>query len=239
MSKKHYFITVDTETTQAGKVADFAAVITDRKGNIMAQCSVLIDGVFNSPTDKLFSVLKNDGSAFSPDRLESRYNAYFDQLANGQRMLASVPAVNRWLYKAILQYDPILTAYNIAFDLDKCLKTGIDLSGFTNKFCLWYRAASHWGKTREYRKFILDNHLFNPPTQHGNMSYKTNAEIMAAFVQGGEVITEPHLALEDVLYFELPILNRLIQLYSVKKLIEPTTAYNWQNYQVKNNYHVK
>lgn len=238
MAKKRYFITIDTETTQSGKVADFAAVVSDRKGNIVTQCAVLVNGVFNNPDDKLFSARREDGSIFAPSKLEQRYKEYFQQLESGQRMLASVPAINRWLYRAIMQYDPILTAYNLAFDRDKCMKTGIDLTGFSEQFCLWYKAANHWGKTREYRNFILSNHLFNAPTDKGNMTYKTNAEVMSAFVQGGEYVKEPHTALEDILYFELPILNRLIKLYSVKKLVEPPPAYDWKNYQVNQNYGV-
>jgi hypothetical protein len=33
MAKKEYFLTVDVESTMDGKVADFAAVISDRKGD--------------------------------------------------------------------------------------------------------------------------------------------------------------------------------------------------------------
>ena len=34
MAKRDYFLIVDTETTQTDMVADFGAIICDRKGNI-------------------------------------------------------------------------------------------------------------------------------------------------------------------------------------------------------------
>ena len=46
MSKKQYFLIVDTETTQNNLVADFGAVIVDRKGKIITQCAVMVDGIF-------------------------------------------------------------------------------------------------------------------------------------------------------------------------------------------------
>ena len=47
MSKKHYYLIVDTETTMDEKVADFGAVIIDRKGNIQAQAGILLNGIYN------------------------------------------------------------------------------------------------------------------------------------------------------------------------------------------------
>jgi hypothetical protein len=232
---KKYIITIDTETTMSGKTADFAAVVSDLNGVVVTQCAVLIGGVYDNPDDLLFHNRDID-SVFNKSRLEQRYADYSNMLNTGQRMLASVNAVNRWLMQSVIKYNPVLTAYNLNFDVGKCLNTGIDLSIFNHKFCLWYASTNHWAETKKYRKFILEHHLFNPPTKLRNMCYKTNAEVMASFVCGGMLPDEPHTALEDILGYELPILNRLLQVKSLAKLLDPLPAYNWQAYQVRKHF---
>jgi hypothetical protein len=155
-------------------------------------------------------------------------------LADGRRMLASVAAINKWLARAQQQFNPVLTAYNLAFDASKCDNSGIDLALFQRKFCLWHHSANKWAKTKAYRQFILDSHCFNKPTKHGNMTYHTNAEIMARFVLNNPTLEdEPHTALEDARDYELPILQALIKNISTKQLLETVAGYNWRDYQVK------
>ena len=158
---KQYFITIDTETTQDQKVADFAAVISDRQGRIFAQCAVLVNGIF---TDAENHPLFFDSSA-KPDALWSRagadrrYEHYKTMVRDGSRMIASVSAINRWLERARGEFDPILTAYNLAFDVDKMEKTGIDSTIFSRRFCLWQTAAKKWGHTKDYKNFVLEKTL--------------------------------------------------------------------------------
>ena len=241
MAKKQFFLIIDTETTQDQMVADFAAVICDRKGRIHNQCAVLIDGVF---TDYEKHPLFFDSSA-SPDTIWSRsgadrrYATYENMVAEGSRMIASVTAVNRWLERARGKYNPALTAYNLAFDTNKMENTGIDSTIFSQRFCLWHAAAGKWARSKKYRQFILDNHGFNAPTKMGNMTYKTNAEIMTRFVLGQpDLENEPHTALEDIIGYELPILQKLVSLDSLEKIIANSSAYNWRDFQVKNNFKV-
>ena len=239
--KKDYFLTIDTETTQDGKVADFAAVISDRKGKVYATCAVLVNGIFTDMENHpLFHIFGDAGDIWSKAGLPARYNRYNAMVEGGQRMVASVSAINVWLTKALLEYKPYLTAYNLAFDLDKCANTGIDLTGFADRqFCLWHSAATKWASTKSYRVFIAENHCFNKPTKLGNMSYQTNAEVMARFVLGNpELEDEPHTALEDVLYYELPILNRLVQTSKKKEWLNPT-PFNWRKFQVKDHFTAK
>ena len=236
MAKKQYFITVDTETTISGKVADFAAVVTDRGGNIITQCAVLVAGVYNDrEKDPLFYDTTSGATLWSKNNLTARYSAYDCMIESGIRMLASPSAINKWLQKANDLYDPTLTAYNLPFDLGKCTNTGIDLSIFKNRFCLWAVACAVYAKTKPYLHFILDTHAFNPPTGKGNMTFKTNAEVMTRFITNQpDLEDEPHTALEDVLYYELEILNRIVKRFSTKKILEISTTYNWREFQVKN-----
>jgi hypothetical protein len=234
---KSYFILIDTETTLTGRVADFAAVICDRKGNVVNQCAVLVDGIY---TDRKFHPLfySVDGKAgWTKESLGKRYAAYENMLAQGSRMVARVPAINAWLAKAFQTYKPILTAYNLSFDLEKCLNTVIDLSMFERRFCLWFACVEAYADRKKYRKMCLDLHAFNAPTKYGNMSYKTNAETMARFCTGrNELENEPHTALEDILYYELPCLQKLCKGFSNRWMLENAKAFDWRKVQVRDNF---
>lgn len=238
MAKKDYFLIVDTETTQDSLVADFGAVIVDRKGRIQTQCAVLVHGVYTNEQDHpLFHIFGDSGDIWSRAGLPKRYERYNSMLTNGTRQLASVAAINIWLAKARATYNPYCTAYNLSFDADKCAKTGIDLAQFADRqFCLWHAAFTKWANTKAYKNFALSQHAFNAPTRHGNMSFKTNAEVMARFVTGNpQLEDEPHTALEDVLYYELPILLKLVATTKKQQWLNPT-PFNWRDVQVKDNF---
>lgn len=241
MAKKQFFCIIDTETTQDALVADFAAVICDRKGKIYAQCAVLVNGIFTEQENHpLFWQHGDKNDVFSKASLPRRYERYNNMVKDGQRMIASTGAINRWIAKAVGQYDPILTAYNLAFDMDKCKNTGIDLTQFSSNFCLWHSAFTHLANTKNYKNFVLQCHAFNTPTKHGNMSFKTNAEVMTRFVLGQpDLEDEPHTALEDIVYYELPILKHLLTSKSVKKVTQDLTPFNWREVQVSQHFKAK
>lgn len=233
MAKQHTFLIIDTETTQNGKVADFGAIVTNRKGEILATCGVLVREFYLDRENSPLFHSKDADPLWGIANLPKRYAAYDAMLTDGRRMLASVAAVNRWLSKVNAKYSPIATAYNRAFDWDKMDKSGIDCHMFERTFCLWHAAANKWAKTKAYRQFVLETVAFNTPTAHGNMSYHTNAEVMARFVLGNPAMPdEPHTALEDARDYELPILHKLVNTVPVKSLFD-VPAYNWREYQVK------
>ena len=229
MAKKQFFLIVDTETTNDDCVYDFGAVVCDSKGVIFASCAVILaesvdKGLFVDPTAK---------GIWSKAYAVEKKAKYADMLASGSRMLASSNAVNRWLEKANAKYSPKLTAYNIGFDRSKCANSNIDLSIFSDSFCLWHLATEIFAKTKNYRAFVLHNHFFGNRTQFGNMTYKTNAEVMAHFLTGNE-ISEPHTALEDAQFFELPILMACIKKKNWKE--KTGVPYNWRSFQLKDNF---
>ena len=230
MAKKQFFAVLDTETTCVDTVADIGIAIVDRKGVIHNQMAVLIKGQFD--TQDLFH--RNGDEFWTREYALQKKARYVEMLNTGVRMLATVSAVNMWIAKAIGKYDPILTAYNLSFDVTKCNNTAIDLSGFTNRFCLWGAAANTICKTREYRDYVLQNHLFNKPTEHGNMTYKTKAENVAQFLTGSTE-PEPHTAIEDAINFEVPI---LVHMLKNRKWQELTGSYSWNSFQVRDNFKV-
>lgn len=232
MAKKQFFAIIDTETTMNNTVADFAAIIVDRKGIIHNQCAVLVKGHYDK-YELFHDKAAND--IWGYEGLEKRKAAYLNMLNSGSRMLASVAAINKWLQQAIGKYNPELTAYNIAFDSEKCENTGIDLSGFKGKFCLWQAAVGNICNKKPYKQFVLNNHGFNNVTAKGNMTLKTNAEIVAGFISG-DFKEEPHTALEDAKEFELPI---LVELLKKPKWRDNITPYNWREFQVKDHFQAK
>jgi hypothetical protein len=234
MAKKQFYAILDTETTMNDTVADFAIIIVDREGVIHNQCAVMVKdhyGKFELFHDKA----AND--IWGYEGLERRKANYVDMLNSGKRMLASVTAINKWIDQAIGKYGPTLTltAYNLAFDKDKCKKTGIDLTGFANSFCLWQAAVGNICKTKQYKQFALEHHGFNSVTAQGNMTFQTNAEMVCAFIRG-EFVKEPHTALEDAAEFERPILQLILK---KKQWKEKITPYNWREFQVKDNFTAK
>lgn len=232
MAKKEFFLIVDTETTANNTVFDFGAVLCDKKGNIIHSCAVIVkenigDELFFDPTGK---------SLWSKEYANNKKENYFKMIDSGQRMMASVNAVNRWLEKINAKYNPYLTAYNIGFDQSKCANTGIDLTIFNKSFCLWHLACETFAKTKQYKNFILENHYFGNRTQFGNMTYKTNAEVMAHYITGRNN-DEPHTALEDAQFFEMPILLSIVNKKNWKE--KTNKPYNWKAYQLKDNFTAK
>jgi hypothetical protein len=232
MPKKQFFAILDSETTMEDTVADLGIVICDRQGNIHNQMAVLVANHYGN--SELFHDKKaNDIWGYAG--LEKRKAAYINMLESGSRMLASVNAINKWINQAIGKYDPILTAYNLAFDTDKCANTKIDITGFSSKFCLWQAAVGNICNKKDYRNFVLQNHAFKSPTQLGNMCFQTGAEIVAGFVTGN-LKTEPHTALEDARDFELPI---LVEIIKKKNWRDKITPFNWRDFQVKDHFTAK
>lgn len=233
MQMRKYFLIVDTETTQTDKVADFGAVVCNRKGEIVNQAACLVGEFYNDRENHPLFHYSGDDPLWGRARLPLRYAAYDSMVSNGLRGVYSVAGINRWLARVNAEYKPVLTAYNLAFDKGKARNSGIDLDQFSQSFCLWHSAAQKWSHTKAYRQFIIDGHWFKNRTKHGNMSYPTNAEIMAAFVTNNpDMPSEPHTALEDAVDYELPILKRLVETTSPKEYMNPI-GYNWRSYQVK------
>lgn len=239
MGKKKFFVTIDTETTQSGKVADMGIVVSDKQGNIHFESGILIGDFFSDKeAHPLFHIYGDKNDVFSKESLPKRYAAYEQMLQDGRRVLASVNAVNRLLGKIAARYQPVMTAYNLAFDRDKMNNSGIIASElFPQSFCLWHAAANKWAHTRAYKQFILDNHFFGSRTDKGHMGYKTNADVMAKFLLGVGLEDEPHTALEDAKYYEVPILTALVKNSTPKEYMTPP-PYNYRNFVVRDNFRV-
>jgi hypothetical protein len=191
--KKHYYLIVDCETTGDQRVADFGAVVVDRKNNIVASLGVLVDGIFGS--------VDFHWALGNPKLTEAKYRKL---LASGQRAVASVAFINRWLSEVARTFDPVLTAYNIGFDWGKCRNTDIDLGIFSQRFDLMMAARTVIVPTDEYKAVCYQNNWL---TDGGKLSSK--ADHVARFLDS-TLPEEPHTALEDARDYESVILNAII-----------------------------
>jgi len=214
---KHYYLIVDTETTQQNTVADFGAVIVDRAGKIHEQFGVLLHGHFG--TIPLFSSSSLPAEEFfSTQMVHRRRKHYDDMLETGQRSLCSPQLVNLFLARLLGQYDPIVTAYNLSFDFGKCANTGIDLGIFSERFCLMRAAQRSICLLPEYDAFCRDNNHLTPT---GRLS--RSADTVAKFVARdhyNSLADEPHTALEDARDYEAPILGDILKTRTRKQLLE-------------------
>ena len=203
--KKHTYIIVDTETTftrgETDTVADFGAVIVDRQNRIIDSLGVLV----TEESEKDFHFALGNPKA-TKDKYQLLLNA-------GKRSYMTVAEINDWLEMVALKYSPVLTAYNIGFDMAKCRNTGIYLDRFDQRFCLWGAAKSTICLEPEYADWCAQNMAY---TDSGNLS--TKADYVAQYLDP-TLPPEPHTALEDARDYESIILYRIINCPSTRAQI--------------------
>ena len=194
---KHYYLIVDTETTytkdQEETVADFGAVVVDRNGKIYDQLGALV--AEESHKDFHFAL-------GNKKMIQKKYQ---DLVAAGKRTTQSVAQINDWLKMVAEKYNPVLTAYNIGFDMGKCRNTGINLDQFKKRFCLLKLAKSVIVETPEYQAWAIAEDMLTPTL--GKPSAKADA--VAKYLDP-TLPDEPHTALEDARDYEAIILHHCI-----------------------------
>ena len=212
--KKHYYLIVDTETTQRGTVADFGAVVVDRQGAIVDQFGAMVLGHFGKLP--LFSDPNANPEAFwSEQSAQRRAKNYDDMLESGERSISSPALINQWLSAINARYNPALTAYNLAFDFGKCRNTRINLGIFNSRFCLMKSAKRKIGVLADYQQFCFDNNLLTAKLRKPQMT----ADSMAKYICP-DLPDEPHTALEDARDYEAMILAYILRDTTRKQIME-------------------
>lgn len=212
---RHYYLIVDTETTQRGTVADFGAVLITKQGEIVERFGAMVLNHFGSLP--LFSdPTAPDSALWSEQSAKRREKDYYSMLDSGERSISSVGLINQWLTGINARYAPVLTAYNIAFDLGKCRNTRIDLGIFAQSFCLMKAAKRQIGTLAEYHDFCNANGLLTAKLRNPSMT----ADTMAKFILGVSLEDEPHTALEDAQFYEAPILTKILESVTRKQIME-------------------
>jgi hypothetical protein len=206
---------VDTETTTKQTVADFGAVIVDRQGQIIDQFGAMVLGHFGK-FDLFYDPSASDSAFWSAQSGKRRSKNYDQMLETGERSISSVALINQWLAATNARYNPVLTAYNISFDLGKCRNTRINLGIFNQKFCLMKAAKRDIGVLADYQQFCFDNGLLTAKLKRPQMT----ADSMAKYISGADLADEPHTALEDARDYEALILAYILKTKTRKQLME-------------------
>ena len=212
---KHYYLIVDTETTKKQTVADFGAVLTDRKGNIVDQFGAMVLGHFGK-FDLFADATAPDSAFWSEQSTQRRAKNYDQMLENGERSISSVGLINQWLAATNARYNPVLTAYQLSFDFGKCRNTRINLGIFNQKFCLMKAAKRAIGSLADYHDFCYTNNLLTAIRKTPSMT----ADTMAKYILGIDLQDEPHTALEDARDYEAVILAYILNGKTRKELLE-------------------
>lgn len=207
--RKQFFLIIETQSTIDDTAADFGAIVCDKAGNIYAECAVLVADEFE--VRSLFYDEKAAGT-WSLEGRDRRQQRYKEMLEVGERMLFSAVALNRWLGRVFAKYDPDLTAFILAYELDRLKKTGIDVSKFTRRFSLRDAAEVHFVRSKKYKTFIEDESL-------GNLAQESELHTMASFASGEMLPSEPNTALEDLKFYALPILTAIVKLKNWQKIV--------------------
>ena len=212
---RHFYLIVDTETTKKQTVADFGAVIVTKQGEIVERFGAMVLGHFGKMP--LFAdATAPDSALWSEQSARRREKDYYSMLDTGERSIASPALINQWLVRVNAQYAPVLTAYNLAFDLGKCRNTRINLGIFAQSFCLMKAAKRQIGTLAEYHDFCHDNRFLTLALRKPSMT----ADTMAKFILGVSLEDEPHTALEDAQFYEAPILTKILESVTRKQLLE-------------------
>jgi len=216
---RHYYLIVDTETTQRGTVADFGAVIVTKQGEIVEQFGAMVLGHFGSMP--LFSDPTADPEAFwSAQSAQRRLKNYDEMLESGERSISSPALINQWLAGIKARYNPTLTAYNLAFDLGKCRNTRINLGIFGSRFCLMKSAKRKIGVLACYQDFCKARGLLTAKLRKPSMTADAMAKYIADTEYSGSLADEPHTALEDARDYEAMILAYILRDTTRKQLLE-------------------
>ena len=207
---RHYYLIVDTETTQRGTVADFGAVIVTKQGEIVEQFGAMVLGHFGKLP--LFSDPNADADAFWSEQSAYRRAKNYDaMLESGERSISSPALINQWLAGIKARYNPTLTAYNLAFDLGKCRNTRINLGIFGSRFCLMKSAKRKIGVLACYQDFCKARGLLTAKLKRPSMTADAMAKYIADTEYSGSLADEPHTALEDARDYEAMILTYILR----------------------------
>lgn len=213
MKNRHFYLIVDTETTVKNTVADFGAVVMTKQGEIVEQFACMVSGHFGK-IDLFADPSLPEDSFWSAQSAQRRAKDYYAMIESGERSICSPALINAWLARVNLQYNPVLTAYNIGFDWGKCRNTKINLGIFGRKFCLMKAAKAHF-VNQDYIDFCHDNDFLTAKLRKPS----TTADTMAKFILGTDLPDEPHTALEDARDYEAPILAEILKTLTRKKLL--------------------
>ena len=223
MSKKHFYITLDTETCGSlGKplVYDLGYTIHDRYGNIYEQRSYVVREIFYGEWKKM-------KSAYYAEKLPQ----YKEGIKSGKWNVASFWAIRKELFNLMKDYNiKAIIAYNAGFDRRALNCTLNYLSKFDKEQTFFNKNVKIWDTWHmacqtllKQKKFFKNALVHEWVSEAGNV--KTSAEITYRHVNEIPDFVEAHTALEDAL-IETAIFAKCVKTH--KKMNREIIAHPWQ-----------
>ena len=195
MSRKQYFIVLDTETCNTIEQPlpyDIGWVVCDRYGKIYKERSFVIAETFLDMKDVM-------QSAYYAEKIPQ----YWDDIKSGKRQILGMWKIRKQLLSDMREYKTNqVGAYNMAFDkralnnliryVSKSWKRWFFPFG-TEYFCIWNMASQVLMNRTSYVKFCLNNGYVSEAD-----NILTNAEKCYQYVTNKIDFKESHTGLEDV-----------------------------------------
>ena len=195
MSKKKYFMVVDTETCNTIEQPlpyDIGWAVCDKYGNIYEKRSFVVAEIFCDMKDVM-------QSAYYAEKIPM----YWDDIKAGKRKVATMWTIYRTMKEDIKKYKiRNVGAYNMAFD-KRALN---NLMRYVSKswcrwwfpygvefFCIWNMACDVILNRKTYVEFAEKNGLIS---ESHNIS--TSAENAYRYIKNALDFSESHTGLEDV-----------------------------------------
>lgn len=200
MAKKKFYIVLDTETC-GDYVFDIGYRIIDKKGKCYAAGSYVMQEFMTDP-----DALEMFTNRFTSRKIAKYYFALWQN--DGKFTVAPFEQIRTIINAAIQEYNAIVCAYNISFDLAHLTKTA-EYFGYDSFFDdatieildIWNVAMCILG-TKKFIRFCMTNKFY---TAKGYI--QTSAEIMYRYIINDATFEEAHTAHEDCI-IECAILTK-------------------------------
>lgn len=198
MTRKHYYLVIDTETTgnlNNAIVYDLGGAIIDREGCVYETFSFVIKEIW---ADNL-ELLK---TAYYVEKMPH----YMRDLIKGTRELVSYNYAKEYVANLCEKYQvKAIMAHNALFDYkatcntQKFLTDNAQSTFLPREIEIWdtmKMAQDVIASKKSYIKFCLDNGYM---TKHKKARPQVKAEVLYRFISGDNNFIESHTGLEDVL----------------------------------------
>ena len=183
MSKKHYYLMIDTEATNSLEQPlqyDIGMQIIDRNGTVYEEYSFVNQDIFYDQRDLMYS-------AYYANKIPN----YEKDLLEGSRILSNTNEIRYWIYKKCKEYDVhAIIAHNAPFDVRALNTTLRYVTKSEKRFCLPY-GVEIWDTMRMAQDTICKQKRYQKFCEE-------TAEILYRYLINNTDFVESHTGLEDV-----------------------------------------
>lgn len=193
--RRKYYLVLDVETantTEDALVYDLGFAVCDRKGNIYAKWSLIVNDVFFEHKELM-------KSAYYAEKLPQ----YYKGMKTGEWQVVSLYKAREIIKRVITDYKiEMVLAYNASFDYNALNTTQRYITKSKYRYflpygvkvgCIWAMACQTILCQKSFLRWAVANDMVSAS---GNI--KTSAETVYAYLSGNKEFEESHTGLKDV-----------------------------------------